>query len=181
MAHIAKSQVVERTVALLEQVWKSEVVLADTLSQYRDGGQSGDGELEQALQKEFDEVGALLDGAALAACVTVSDLCDTVWESIPRENKAMPIAPEEAMSRTQEMLTALFGPPDIVDDELLREPTPKGLGLGDRDMELLREPIKKAFMDVCIHDVIGLDLLSAKSVSALFAKIWDHIPDANKA
>jgi len=181
MTLIAKSRVVERTIAHLEQVGSGTVALADNLAHYRGGGQSGDGALGLDLQKEFGDVGALLDAAALAACVTVGDLCERVWESIPPQNKVMPITAEEAMSRTQKMLSALFGPPDVMDDELFRDPRPKGLGLGDRDIALLREPINKEFMDVCIRDVLGLDLLSATRVSELFVKIWGHIPDVNKA
>jgi hypothetical protein len=87
----------------------------------------------------------------------------------------------DALERTKRMLQRewnLSTPPPS--DKNLRNAPPAGLGKSDTSIRALERPIELAdFRDVAA-EVIGENLLKAKTVAELRDKIWDGIPASHK-
>ena len=66
-------------------------------------------------------------------------------------------------------------------DTSLRAAPPAGLGKNSNQIRALEGPIERVDFEDVEADVIGDDLIKAKTVGELRDQIWDGIPAAHKA
>lgn len=92
------------------------------------------------------------------------------------------ITKTDALDRTKGMLVRKFKlPAEPLSTTNLRKAPPNGLGKNDGQIRLLENPIETVdFADVEAQ-VIGSNLVAAKTVGGLRDKIWAGIPDKFKA
>ena len=95
---------------------------------------------------------------------------------------ATKITKTDALGRTKQMLKREWQLADEpTSDTALRSAPPAGLGKNDDQIRALETPIETVdFTDVNAQ-VTGSNLIKAMTVADLRDKIWDGIPDANKA
>lgn len=88
----------------------------------------------------------------------------------------------QALRRTKVMLVRVWRlTEEPTSDKSLRAAPPTGLGKNSNQIRALEGPIETVdFRDVNA-DVIGDNLITAKTVGELRDRIWDGIPPANRA
>lgn len=93
----------------------------------------------------------------------------------------MQITKTQALQRTKQMLVREWNiPTEPTSDKDLRKLPPTGLGQNDNQIRALETPIETNDFSDVEAQVIGSDLINAKTVGVLRDKIWDGIPDAHK-
>jgi hypothetical protein len=88
----------------------------------------------------------------------------------------------QALRRTKLMLKRVWKlAEEPTSDKSLRTAPPTGLGKNDNQIRALEGPIERVDFKDVNADVIGDDLIKAKTVGELRDRIWEGIPEANRA
>ncbi|HEX7516042.1 MAG TPA: hypothetical protein VF345_02015 [Chthoniobacterales bacterium] len=88
----------------------------------------------------------------------------------------------QALLRTKVMLVRVWKlAEEPTSDKSLRAAPPTGLGKNSYQIRALEGPIERVDFKDVNADVIGDDLIKAKTVGELRDRIWDGIPPANQS
>ncbi len=186
MATIAKSQVLELTIKMIQEVLPIKKLtfnknLEETLGGLGLSVAQVD-ELPSLIKKKyFLDVSADLKDSIFLQATTLKDVRDKIWEVIPETNKVPCITKIQALERTKRMLVELaLARIPVYDYHKLYMPCPLNLGLDPKQIRVLQGPIEhQYFHDVCAQ-VDADKLVEAEDVSGLSDTIWDGIPGENK-